>query len=101
MSVVIRSADDLAGAIAYALTKRLVIDMSTARAAVDEALKQSSQPQTLKLCETRADVYCNCEGFYPACREAPATESIADKAASYRRAASDSGRPVPKHGSGP
>ena len=31
-------AGDLAGEIAYALTKRMVIDMSTARAAVDEAL---------------------------------------------------------------
>lgn len=31
--------DDLSGKIAYALTKRLVIDMPTARAAVDEAMK--------------------------------------------------------------
>lgn len=33
--------DELRGRIAYALTKRLVIDISTARAAVDEAVKNA------------------------------------------------------------
>ena len=36
-----RITDELAGAIAYQLTKRLVIDMPTARAAGDEAIKRT------------------------------------------------------------
>lgn len=38
-----RPSEQLAGAIAYALTKRLVIDISTARAAVDEAIKRMKE----------------------------------------------------------
>lgn len=34
-----------------------------------------SQPQAFnfKPCEKNPCVYCNCDGFYPACREAPAS----------------------------
>lgn len=48
--------EELRGKIAYALTKRLVIDMPTARAAVDEALEEmnkKTEPEKLvdKYCE--------------------------------------------------
>ncbi|WP_292234608.1 hypothetical protein [Mesorhizobium sp.] len=50
----------------------------------------AQQAQTLKPCKKNPSVYCNCEGFYPACFEAPASAEP-----------EDIGRPVPKHGSGP
>lgn len=33
------------------------------------------QPLTLKPCEKDPYRYCNCEGFYPACRQAPASNA--------------------------
>lgn len=50
----------------------------------------AQQSQALKPCKKNPSVYCNCEGFYPACCEAPASAE-----------SEDIGRPVPKHGSGP
>ncbi|GGA64623.1 hypothetical protein [Pelagibacterium lentulum] len=40
--------DRLSGEIAYALTKRLVIDMPTARAAVDDALRSMEKNEDYK-----------------------------------------------------
>jgi len=42
------SGDDLRGKIAYALTTRLVIDMPTARAAVDEAFRNLARDALAK-----------------------------------------------------
>lgn len=43
-----------------------------------DGLAQSSAQIQMKPCEKYPERYCNCEGFYPACREAPA--STASKA---------------------
>ncbi|WP_287099863.1 hypothetical protein [Mesorhizobium sp.] len=44
--------------------------------------------QTLKPCEKHSERYCNCEGFYPACREAPASTTADGLSASEQTAGS-------------
>ncbi|PBB41728.1 hypothetical protein CK222_21465 [Mesorhizobium sp. WSM3866] len=51
-------------------------EASDLRRKLEEARNAGGQqPLTLKPCEKDPYRYCNCEGFYPACRQAPASNA--------------------------
>ncbi|ESZ63759.1 hypothetical protein NL532_32060 [Mesorhizobium sp. C120A] len=43
---------------------------TTVGASAEVHLVLGAPAQTLKPCEKHPDRYCNCEGYYPACRDA-------------------------------